>query len=522
MILRSVGTALISNSKNMYGINYWIFQVNPKVYNIQMALKNGVLKALPVISHKTRIKKGDRVIIWVVGNAAGCYALGEVMCNVRSIVPTAMEKALHFDQTYLEKYESSVQLKILYNLWDKPITKAMLYSKAFEKFNVGLAGTNFRATKEQYFALENVVKIYDTVYETVPVYETRKRERKPLNLILYGPPGTGKTYNILNHAIAIIEGKSLIEVEIENQRYRQRLKTRYETYQQNGQIEFVTFHQSMSYEDFMEGIKPKIDEHKQVYYEVEDGVFKQLCHRAHQAYRKTIQKYINTKESAFPTEALIQECPKFVLVIDEINRGNVANIFGELITLIEQDKRQGRTESLVVTLPYSKQPFGVPPNLYILGTMNTADRSIEALDSALRRRFSFVEMPPQPSVLGSIGELNLKMLLQTINHRIESLLDKDHCIGHAYFMNIKTLQDLRIVFANKIIPLLQEHFYGDWGKIGLVLGNYFIQAKDRPFQGLFANFDYEYKEDFESRVIYELTPVQEWDETAFRSIYSEY
>jgi 5-methylcytosine-specific restriction endonuclease McrBC GTP-binding regulatory subunit McrB len=475
--------------------NYWIFQVNPKTFDVLNALKNEALTSFSVVSHKNRIEKGDKVILWQCGKNAGCFALCEVNSAVSEFSPSASELPHFLDKTILENQGSRVHLKVAYNLWDKPITSEMLYSKAFERFNVGLPGTNFQATESQYKTLISIIETLDVVYETLPPYETRKKGRKPLNLILFGPPGTGKTYHTLNHAIAIIEGKSLIEVEVENQQYRPKLKERYEAYQQNEQIAFVTFHPSMSYEDFIEGIKPK-EENKQVYYEIEDGIFKTLCQKAAQNPNKN-----------------------YVLIIDEISRGNVAQIFGELITLIEPDKRSGKPEATQTLLPYSKQAFSVPSNLYLIGTMNTADRSVEALDTALRRRFFFEEMAAKPNLLPKIGNINLKLLLKTINQRIEILLDKDHQIGHAYLMNIYTLADLRIVFANKIIPLLKEYFYGDWGKIGLVLGEGFIQKKSQPFNGIFSNFDYEYKDDFENRVIYELTEVKDWDETVFREVY---
>jgi 5-methylcytosine-specific restriction endonuclease McrBC GTP-binding regulatory subunit McrB len=216
---------------------------------------------------------------------------------------------------------------------------------------------------------------------------------------------------------------------------------------------------------------------------------------------------------------------KFVLIIDEVNRGNVSQIFGELITLIEDDKRLGTEEALEVTLPYSKERFGVPPNLFIIGTMNTADRSVEALDAALRRRFSFEEMPPKPILIANEGKLkstngfldtiDLPLLLNTINRRIEKLLDKDHQIGHSYFMSVKNYIDLKSAFQNKIIPLLQEYFFGDYGKIGLVIGKEFFEPIEKDDENLFADFEDYDASSFAERTIYKIKDIDNMSQDSF-------
>ena len=234
---------------------------------------------------------------------------------------------------------------------------------------------------------------------------------------------------------------------------------------------FTTFHQSFSYEDFIEGIKPIMPENGEesddLGYKVEDGLFKQMCKDAE-----------NDPDN------------RYAIFIDEINRGNVSAIFGELITLIEPDKRKGAKNEISVVLPYSKKTFAVPQNLDIIGTMNTADRSVEALDTALRRRFSFVEMMPKSELLKDsvINGIALNTLLKTINERIEVLIDRDHTIGHAYFINVTTEQELKGTFKNNIVPLLQEYFFGDYSKIGLVLGEGFVKAI-HPKTNVFANLN---------------------------------
>ncbi|WP_250324939.1 HTH-like domain-containing protein [Campylobacter lari] len=205
---------------------------------------------------------------------------------------------------------------------------------------------------------------------------------------------------------------------------------------------------------------------------------------------------------------------KFIIIIDEINRGNVSKIFGELITLIEPSKRIGEKEELRVRLPYSGEEFGVPKNVYIIGTMNTADRSITSLDTALRRRFEFVEMMPDVSELSTDCEdVNLQELLEAINTRIEYLLDREKTIGHAFFIGINNLEKLKNVFQNKIIPLLQEYFYNDYALINMVLNkNGMLKKQDKKNMTEFIESD---------RVIYKFSDSEDWDENTFKKIYEQ-
>ena len=221
----------------------------------------------------------------------------------------------------------------------------------------------------------------------------------------------------------------------------------------------------------------------------------------------------------------IKNIQNFVLIIDEINRGNISQIFGELITLIEEDKRLGADEALEVTMPYSKEKFGIPSNLYIIGTMNTADRSVEALDAALSRRFTFEEMLPKPELVATDGKLksnngfldkiDLPLLLNTINKRIEKLLDKDHQIGHSYFMSVKNYTDLKSAFQNKIIPLLQEYFFGDYGKVGLVIGKDFFEPIEKDDESLFADFEDYDASNFAERTIFKIKDIENMSQDSF-------
>ncbi len=279
---------------------------------------------------------------------------------------------------------------------------------------------------------------------------------------------------------------------------------------------FTTCHQSLSYEDFIEGIKPELNKadedelnEKGIVYEIRKGIFYNACEKAAQK-----AGFINLKDCLDATkeqrkeifDQAISENKIHVIFLDEINRCNVSSVFGELITLIEDDKRLGKENEIAdITLPYSQDEFGVPANLFIIGTMNTADRSVEALDTALRRRFSFVEMPPDSKVVEekALTDFPRKEIMEKINNRIELLLDRNHTLGHAYFIK----QDFQNSFENEIIPLLQEYFYNDYGKIGLVLGTGFVQVKSisaNTDKSVFA--DFETKNEVDIVKSYELIP----------------
>ena len=317
-------------------------------------------------------------------------------------------------------------------------------------------------------------KIREPLMEAIKMLEGRGafQEMKELdkefdrNLILYGPPGTGKTYNSVIYAVAICDGKPVDELTDYDA-----VMSRYNELKKVGRISFTTFHQSYGYEEFIEGIKPIIDENKHdIGYTIEPGVFKKFCDNA---------KSITRTSTGIESTVIEENTEPYVFIIDEINRGNISKIFGELITLIESTKREGMPEAASAILPYSGDEFSVPSNVYILGTMNTADRSIALMDTALRRRFQFVEMMPDSDVLrkihaDNVEDLDVAAMLDKINERIEFLYDREHTIGHAFFTDLKddaTLEKLQSIFEKSVIPLLQEYFYEDYQKIQLVLGD---------------------------------------------------
>lgn len=656
--------------------NYWVFQGNSKIYDIVGALKNNVITTWKVAAHTDKIKIEDKIIFWLTGSKTGCYALGKVISEVGKFEMTPDE--IKFYKESYDDNEDRVLIEIEKNFCSNPILWSKVKNETVLKdFKGGNQGTNFTATKAEYDFFNNNA-ILTTQTDDI-------MNANPLNQILYGPPGTGKTFNTINEALKIVDPSYFEEHKNDRKKLTDRFKELLikNSDENKGQIGFCTFHQSFSYEDFIEGIKPKTTDTKSVFYDIEPGIFKRICQLA-DSYNSTVKvktegkiswsleqfnkasfyklslgnyqdpsdrpiyefcrdnnyiaigfgqendfsglseseivekcedlklevtaaqqmnyfihylkknnyviisngnKYVRAMgkvigdyeywenspihynhfrkvewiftdelipieeiyerglsqktmykidESALKEDFFInngqetlhsndeKDIKNYVLIIDEINRGNVSSIFGELITLIEKDKRAGCDEELEVTLPYSKEPFKVPSNVFLIGTMNTADRSIEALDTALRRRFSFKEFPPKPSLIktegisskvnGLVDGIDLEALLNKINSRIEKLIDKDHQIGHSYFLKVDNEDKLKHAFKNEIIPLLEEYFFGDYGKIGLVLGESFVEKVNHDFDfASFTAYDSDIQSDLKEKAVFRIKNENQWD-----------
>ncbi|GAB4044119.1 AAA family ATPase [Spirosoma litoris] len=719
--LRNCGYQIVPKAIENENVNYWVFQGNPAQFRIVDSLRDRALKTWRVTAHAERIKPGDKVILWVTGPEAGCYALAEVTSEVYTGIDETGEQYYQLPG-FAGESTRRVKLKILLNLWDQPVIKEDIQGlTAFADFKGGSQGTNFTATREQYESIsqmtrpaipignrrfwkyapgkqaarwaddlrESVMAIdfsnYDTgslsqyatqadldnylgkadknsnqtwnmilfkdategdvvfanrgrntvagigiirgpyryrsdtpynrhsrsvewladqewqypqnlfpenrnlfridtfsptrmgpqiIQEYIkqypqykPVFEQNglidpvkpeslfmpvSLNNHPKNIILYGPPGTGKTYETIDLAVDIVDGRKDHDHKAN--------KLRFDQLRKEGQIEFVTFHQNYTYEDFVMGLKPDVSAGS-LQFEQREGIFYRLAKRARQNFEASRS---NSSTSALrPFDELFEEfmqpltdfdkpiqvkmasgilfqitglgersilfeksngsrkhtlsistlkriyeggqevqpnglkpyylplseelskrghqsasrttAKNYVLVIDEINRANMSRVFGELITLLEEDKRLGEENELTVTLP-SGEPFSVPPNLYLIGTMNTADKSLALLDIALRRRFEFIGKYPNYEVVDAPASGVLERLNRAIlaHHK-----PADFLIGHAYFIG-KPLNQLPAVFNNRVIPLLMEYFNGRTDLVMTVLNEAGIQSERQP------------------------------------------
>lgn len=583
----------------------WIISGNPKEYRVIEAFRE--LRKLDWRqSKKANINVGDIVYVFV---SEGIWAI-RFKCRVNK---TNIEVPDIDDHKYVLKERSGgsadryMELELMEEYDGEEYSKDELKKHGFGKSPQN--PVRIPASVKDY--MESIRESgQKTDREAIKALEERGvfREMKEANkefdknLILYGPPGTGKTYNSATYAVAICDNKSVDELTDYDA-----VMARYNELKKAGRIAFTTFHQSYGYEEFIEGIKPVVDDSKQdVGYTIESGIFKQFCEDAKSAGHKTGDAVIdagariwkltimngdlnqvkqecfeeNNVRMGFGMEAdearsfvedvrigdiilsfktrktidgiaivtddaselqdkseyktarpvkwlaknideditginngkllhrmtfakvpnmkvkdiidlakkvnpglvnteIEENTQPYVFIIDEINRGNISKIFGELITLIENTKRAGMEEAASAILPYSGEEFSVPSNVYILGTMNTADRSIALMDTALRRRFQFIEMMPDSDVLRKIHadkveDLDVAAMLDKINERITFLYDREHTIGHAFFTGLKddaSLVKLQSIFEKSVIPLLQEYFYEDYQKIQLVLGD---------------------------------------------------
>jgi hypothetical protein len=417
----------------------WIFQARPDRYKLIEHLRPQEQVTWAANKMRDQMEVGDTVYYWQSGSDPaidpGIYGVGKL--------ESRPERGL----AEPEFGDWGVMTRVERCFGDHYISKqAFLENPILRESTImrGPEGTNFRLTRAQASEIEKLIP----------------PPMAPTNVIFFGPPGTGKTYKAINRALEIVYDDP--EHCKNPEKTRDQLIAEFNQLQAKGQVEFITFHQSYSYEEFIEGIRPVLEtdnEASNLSYKLKKGVFWNIAEAARSP----------------------QGCNKnFVLIIDEINRGNIPKVFGELITLIEEDKREGGENAVAVRLPYSDDMFTVPANLHIIGTMNSADRSIALMDLALRRRFTFIPFMPEYEETGLndeyIDDLNLGALLQKLNLKIQVLVDKDHQIGHSYFIDVKKAtnktQKLYDVWYNEIVPLLEEYFYNDYERLGYLLDPY--------------------------------------------------
>lgn len=557
-------------------INYWVFQCNPSEFDFETAVRNNLLNDWTVAAHKDKIKKGDKVILWLTGRRAGCYALARVTSNPAEST-TSPDK-------HLWKTEPRISLKagieLLHNLLEKPLLwQNIKDNEGLKDLKVGNQGTNFSASRKQYNALlKSIGKGISPMSNKIEL---------SINTILYGPPGTGKTFKlneykeeyftdrgitksseeVLKAKVAVypfwkvlgaVLGTSdkpltvgeIVEHPIVKARinpanktkpnnlawtdlqsyadddstqlegkYRRSIKLFHKGNESKWAIaddkkedladiidqelldiatnpalqpvqsttfkkrfNFITFHQKYSYEDFIEGIKPLLQDDDveettgDLQFELKKGIFYNSCLDAlklvgYSSFEECHADVIENRIAKFEA-AKGNPSKYFALFIDEINRANISAVFGELITLLEDDKRMGADNEMWVELPYSNEKFCVPANLYVIGTMNTADRSIALLDIALRRRFEFKALYP----LYTETEW-WSSILESLNQAIYNWKkNPDFFIGHAFFINRPEADKIRILNM-KIIPLLYEYCQNNAETVKRILSEAGIQIE---------------------------------------------
>lgn len=408
----------------------WILESYKKdIKRIRGSLTSGVLKHIPKIA--TMKGKGDPSAFEKEGQALQA-------CLFDGVPEKTINKYIVIDpQCTIEKMRETLGLTkeqagyySAFSGLERLVGRSLYQTGTGLQKAIGEILLNIEVTEKE--ECEEMVE--NDKSKLLPNLPPRTRKRYPLNNILYGAPGTGKTYSTAQYALAIAEDKEFEQIASEA---RSEVMDRYNILVSAGRIVFTTFHQNYGYEDFIQGIRPDTSSSNMAFKTV-DGVFKVIAEKA-------------------------MENPQldYVIIIDEINRANISKVFGELITLIEDDKRWGEVNAIDVTLP-SGEIFAVPNNLYIIGTMNSADKSISLIDTALRRRFDFVEYEPKSEL---VNDPDLKKILERLNSGISSELGStDLLIGHSYFMN-KTLDDLTEIMNRNIIPLLYEYFFDNQKKV---------------------------------------------------------
>ena len=500
------------------GRNEQTFNKYMRAVNYYRDFKKGKLEMMPTTNNeiqKRQINFSLNQILYGPPGTGKTYKLSKIMgkftqeLNVKSSGDT--------DALY-------EMLKIETYTWSQ-VAAAILYDAAMSNVNGGWLKLNNGIVNHTLFKLKSIKSGSKRPNQTIStdLLAHTKMDCKYVNIKRKNPPfifeKNEKSEWRVDTKILNDECPEAIDLY---EKYKEIKDKKVGTSYTKENFKFITFHQSYGYEEFVEGIKPVFDgenEDSDITYEISKGIFYQCCENALllSDYKGKLRDFCDMPK--YERQKFFNEnTPKYAIFIDEINRGNISKIFGELITLIEPSKRLWADDEIMVELPYSKEKFGVPSNLYIIGTMNTADRSIALMDTALRRRFEFVEMMPEYDTLNEtiIEGINVREMLKTINERIEYLYDRDHTIGHAYFINVSDLKTLANVFKNKILPLLQEYFYDDWEKIRLVLGDSQFIKEKKPANALFkSGTDY-----INDKILYEIDKEAFYDEQNYLKIYN--